>query len=175
MTNVVAETPSNFLHQLQQTVCIERKPLRFSSERLQSLLSSLEMLDLGNFSPLTLVANFATLVSTYTSGSHTLTHPPPTQPLPTPPLPTQPSPPLPSPPSPPHPSPSKKWLHRQVTQTVVLHLSRRRVINFSRMNSQPLLCLPAFQICFQSQADPVNPRPYEIIITSQIHPAIETE
>ena len=72
--HVVAETPSNFLHQLQQTVCIERKPLRFCSERLQSLLSSLEMMDLGNFSPLTLVANFATLVSTYTTGnsSHSL-------------------------------------------------------------------------------------------------------
>ena len=69
--HVVAETPSNFLHQLQQTVCIERKPLRFCSERLQSLLSSLELLDLGNFSPLTLIANFATLVSTYTSGDHT--------------------------------------------------------------------------------------------------------
>lgn len=44
-------------------------PLRFCAERLHSLLMSLELMDLGDFSPLTLIANFATLVSTYTKGA----------------------------------------------------------------------------------------------------------
>lgn len=42
---------------------------RFCAERLHSLLMSLELMDLGDFSPLTLIANFATLVSTYTKGA----------------------------------------------------------------------------------------------------------
>ena len=42
---------------------------RFCAERLHSLLLSLELMDLGDFSPLTLIANFATLVSTYTKGA----------------------------------------------------------------------------------------------------------
>ena len=41
---------------------------RFCSERLHSLLNSLELADIGAFSALTLLANFATLVSTYTKG-----------------------------------------------------------------------------------------------------------
>ena len=49
-------------------VCIERKPLRFCSERLASLLRTLEISHSGDFSALTVVAHFATLVSTYTKG-----------------------------------------------------------------------------------------------------------
>ena len=41
---------------------------RFCAERLRSLVHSLEMVDLGEVSAATLVANFATLVSTYTEG-----------------------------------------------------------------------------------------------------------
>lgn len=66
--HVVAETPAYFIQHIQQTVCIERKPLRFCSERLHSLLGALEMVDVNTFSPLLLLANFATLVSTYTRG-----------------------------------------------------------------------------------------------------------
>lgn len=43
-------------------------PLRFCAERLRSLLHTLEIADLADFSPLTLLANFATLVSTYAKG-----------------------------------------------------------------------------------------------------------
>ncbi|XP_064403887.1 general transcription and DNA repair factor IIH helicase subunit XPD-like [Halichondria panicea] len=68
VTHVVSESPLFFLQHIQQTVCIERKPLRFCSERLHSLLNSLELADIGAFSALTLLANFATLVSTYTKG-----------------------------------------------------------------------------------------------------------
>ncbi|OWK16312.1 ERCC2 [Cervus elaphus hippelaphus] len=41
---------------------------RFCAERLRSLLHTLEISDLTDFSPLTLLANFATLVSTYAKG-----------------------------------------------------------------------------------------------------------
>lgn len=49
-------------------VCIERKPLRFCFERLRSLLKSLELVDISSYSALVLLANFATMVSTYTQG-----------------------------------------------------------------------------------------------------------
>uniref|UniRef100_A0A8C4PPB4 General transcription and DNA repair factor IIH helicase subunit XPD n=1 Tax=Equus asinus asinus TaxID=83772 RepID=A0A8C4PPB4_EQUAS len=66
--HVVQESPPAFLSGLAQRVCIQRKPLRFCAERLRSLLHTLEIADLADFSPLTLLANFATLVSTYAKG-----------------------------------------------------------------------------------------------------------
>ncbi|KAF7993114.1 hypothetical protein HCN44_005895 [Aphidius gifuensis] len=66
--HVVQESPSIFLHDIQTKVCIERKPLRFCAERLASLLRTMEMTDLTDFSPLILVTHLATLVSTYTNG-----------------------------------------------------------------------------------------------------------
>ncbi|XP_064436444.1 general transcription and DNA repair factor IIH helicase subunit XPD isoform X3 [Mirounga angustirostris] len=66
--HVVQESPPAFLSGLAQRVCIQRKPLRFCAERLRSLLHTLEISDLADFSPLTLLANFATLVSTYAKG-----------------------------------------------------------------------------------------------------------
>ena len=41
---------------------------RFCAERLRSLLRTLELSNIRDFSPLTLIANFATMVSTYTRG-----------------------------------------------------------------------------------------------------------
>ncbi|XP_014666749.1 PREDICTED: TFIIH basal transcription factor complex helicase XPD subunit-like [Priapulus caudatus] len=66
--HVVSESPPAFLKDCHSKVCIDRKPLRFCSERLRSLLWTLELADLSDFSPLMLVANFATLVSTYAKG-----------------------------------------------------------------------------------------------------------
>ncbi|XP_038623043.1 general transcription and DNA repair factor IIH helicase subunit XPD [Tachyglossus aculeatus] len=66
--HAVQESPAAFLGSLAQRVCIPPKPLRFCAERLRSLLHTLEISDLTDFSPLTLLANFATLVSTYTKG-----------------------------------------------------------------------------------------------------------
>ncbi|XP_015121739.1 general transcription and DNA repair factor IIH helicase subunit XPD isoform X2 [Diachasma alloeum] len=66
--HVVQESPSIFLHDIQTKVCIDRKPLRFCAERLSSLLRTMEITDLTDFSPLVLVTHLATLVSTYTSG-----------------------------------------------------------------------------------------------------------
>ncbi|CAH3122190.1 unnamed protein product [Porites lobata] len=66
--HVVQETPPSFLQHILQQVCIERKPLRFCAERLSSLLHTLELPDVQDYGPLTLIANFATLVSTYNKG-----------------------------------------------------------------------------------------------------------
>jgi len=66
--HVVSETPPSFLQHINQQVCIDKKPLRFCSERLRSLLHTLELPNIADFGPLTLVANFATLVSTYAKG-----------------------------------------------------------------------------------------------------------
>lgn len=66
--HVVLESPASFLKDVYQKVCIERKPLRFCHERLASLLRTLEISDLTDFSPLILITHLATLVSTYTKG-----------------------------------------------------------------------------------------------------------
>lgn len=66
--HVVQESPAGFLKDIQQKVCIERKPLRFCAERLSSLLRTLEITDLTEFGPLTVITSFATLVSSYTKG-----------------------------------------------------------------------------------------------------------
>ncbi|XP_033127767.1 general transcription and DNA repair factor IIH helicase subunit XPD-like [Anneissia japonica] len=66
--HVVQESPPSFLKDVYTKVCIERKPLRFCSERLHSLLRTLEFYGNQDLSPLGLIANFATLVSTYGKG-----------------------------------------------------------------------------------------------------------
>jgi len=67
-TTVVQETPIMFIKDVYQKVCINRKPLRFCTERLSSLLRTLEISEIIDFSPLITVAQFATLVSTYMKG-----------------------------------------------------------------------------------------------------------
>lgn len=66
--HVVQETPAGFLKDIHMKVCIDRKPLRFCAERLQSLLRTLEITDLTDYGGLTVITHFATLVSTYTQG-----------------------------------------------------------------------------------------------------------
>lgn len=66
--HVVQESPAAFLRDVQTKVSIERKPLRFCAERLASLLRTMEITDLTDFSPIILVTHLATLVSTYTKG-----------------------------------------------------------------------------------------------------------
>lgn len=66
--HVVQESPAKFLKDVLQKVCIERKPLRFCSERLRSLIKTLEIAEIADFTPLGLICNFATLVSTYIKG-----------------------------------------------------------------------------------------------------------
>jgi DNA excision repair protein ERCC-2 len=66
--HVVAESPSSFLQHVKDITFIDRKPLRFCAERLSSLIRTLELADLTDYSALQKVASFATLVSTYTKG-----------------------------------------------------------------------------------------------------------
>lgn len=65
---VVQESPASFLKDVFQKVCIERKPLRFCAERLASLLRTLEISNITDFSALTRITQLATLVATYTKG-----------------------------------------------------------------------------------------------------------
>ncbi|TBU32464.1 DNA repair helicase [Dichomitus squalens] len=66
--HVVAETPLSFLQHLKDITYIERRPLRFCAERLQSLVRTLELSRLDELSSLQKVASFATLVATYEKG-----------------------------------------------------------------------------------------------------------
>uniref|UniRef100_A0A4W4HTQ0 General transcription and DNA repair factor IIH helicase subunit XPD n=1 Tax=Electrophorus electricus TaxID=8005 RepID=A0A4W4HTQ0_ELEEL len=66
--HVVQESSPQFLKDIFEKVCIDRKPLRFCAERLRSLLRTLEIADIADFSAITLISNFATLVSTYSKG-----------------------------------------------------------------------------------------------------------
>ncbi|KAF7792985.1 hypothetical protein EIP86_004090 [Pleurotus ostreatoroseus] len=66
--HVVAETPLSFLQHLKDITYIERRPLRFCAERLQSLVRTLELSRLDEYSSLQKVASFATLVATYEKG-----------------------------------------------------------------------------------------------------------
>ncbi|EIN07368.1 DNA repair helicase [Punctularia strigosozonata HHB-11173 SS5] len=66
--HVVAETPLSFLQHLKDITYIERRPLRFCAERLQSLVRTLELTRIDEYSSLQKVASFATLVSTYEKG-----------------------------------------------------------------------------------------------------------
>ncbi|TKR64288.1 hypothetical protein L596_024850 [Steinernema carpocapsae] len=67
-TAVVIESPAAFLRDISSKMFIERKPLRFCAERLANLTRTLELADLSDMSALVRLANFATLVSTYSKG-----------------------------------------------------------------------------------------------------------
>lgn len=55
--HVIQETPARFLKDIQQKVCIERKPLRFCAERLASLMRTLEITDMTEYGGLVLVSS----------------------------------------------------------------------------------------------------------------------
>lgn len=73
---VVSETPLSFLHAVKNECGIERKALRFSSERMQSLLRTLEIIPQTNgdgarsedFTSLARLCNFGTIVASYLEG-----------------------------------------------------------------------------------------------------------
>ncbi|XP_017879364.1 general transcription and DNA repair factor IIH helicase subunit XPD isoform X2 [Ceratina calcarata] len=73
--HVVQESPAAFLRDVRAKVSIERKPLRFCAERLASLLRTMEVTDLTDFSPTIVVTHLATLVSTYTKGFTVIVEP----------------------------------------------------------------------------------------------------
>jgi len=65
---VTSETPLAFLHRMITTTSLEAKPLKFAYSRLSSLLRTLQVPNLDDFNALTDVADFASLVSTYSEG-----------------------------------------------------------------------------------------------------------
>jgi DNA excision repair protein ERCC-2 len=65
---VHSETPLAFLHRMTNSTSLEAKPLRFAYSRLSSLLRTLQVSNLDDFNALTDVADFATLLSTYSEG-----------------------------------------------------------------------------------------------------------
>lgn len=73
--HVVQESPASFLKDIFHKVYIDRKPLRYCSERLKSLLQTLEIDNLVDYAALNLLANFATLIGTYTTGFNLLIEP----------------------------------------------------------------------------------------------------
>jgi len=73
--DVTNETPLAFLHDMHAVTALERKPLRFTYTRLNSLLRTLEITSLDDFNALQDLANFATLVSTYMEGFAVITEP----------------------------------------------------------------------------------------------------
>lgn len=66
--HVIKESPAAFLKDIHTKMAIERKPLRFCAERLRSLTKTIEVNNITDFTALTVLCNFATLVSTYLHG-----------------------------------------------------------------------------------------------------------
>ena len=63
-----SKTPLAFMQSLQTSTALERKPLKFTYSRLNSLLRTLEVTHLDEFNSLSDIANFVTLVATYMEG-----------------------------------------------------------------------------------------------------------
>ena len=62
---VVIEDPKTFLRNLEQEVAIDGKTLRFCYDRLASLMRTLEISSTDEYTHIHMVADFATLASTY--------------------------------------------------------------------------------------------------------------
>lgn len=73
--HVISETPVSFLQHLKELTFIDRKPLRFCTERLSLLVRTLELADVDDLNALKDVATFATLVSTYEQGFQLILEP----------------------------------------------------------------------------------------------------
>jgi len=65
---VQSETPLAFLHRIVIGTALEAKPLKFAYSRLNSLLQTLQVSNLDDFTSLSDVADFCTLLSTYSEG-----------------------------------------------------------------------------------------------------------
>uniref|UniRef100_A0A914Y5D2 General transcription and DNA repair factor IIH helicase subunit XPD n=1 Tax=Panagrolaimus superbus TaxID=310955 RepID=A0A914Y5D2_9BILA len=75
-TRVVhVESPASFLRDIHSSLMMERKALKFCSERFASLAKTLELADVSNFNPLVKLTQFATLVSTFSHGFSVIIEP----------------------------------------------------------------------------------------------------
>lgn len=71
----VVETPIQWLHDLETKLAVESRPLRFAHARLDSLMKTLQIVDLDEYSTVGLVCDFLTLVSTYKEGFSVILEP----------------------------------------------------------------------------------------------------
>ena len=69
------EATGKFVHGLEVGAAMDSKPMKFCYTRLASLLRTLEITSLDEFTPLTDVADFAALVATYDEGFTVLIEP----------------------------------------------------------------------------------------------------
>ena len=65
---VQSETPLAFLHRMMNGTSLEARPLKFAYSRLNSLLRTLQVSNLDEFNALSDVADFSTLLATYSEG-----------------------------------------------------------------------------------------------------------
>lgn len=72
---VQTETPTSFLTALSAKLAVDIKPLRFAYARLSSLLRTLQVTGIDEFGPLTVVADFCTLLATYPQGFMVISEP----------------------------------------------------------------------------------------------------
>lgn len=64
----VVNWPKEFIFHLMDEVKIDRKALQFSSSRLQSLLFTLQIREISQFSAISILCDFASLIGTYDKG-----------------------------------------------------------------------------------------------------------
>uniref|UniRef100_A0A914GXT4 DNA 5'-3' helicase n=1 Tax=Globodera rostochiensis TaxID=31243 RepID=A0A914GXT4_GLORO len=74
--SVQIESPAAFLRDIKARVFVDRKPMRFCSERFASLSKTLELSDISDFGALVKLATFSTIVSTYSVGFSLVFEPP---------------------------------------------------------------------------------------------------
>lgn len=65
---VETETPGSFTGAMASALSVDTRPLRFAYSRLNSLMRTLEITSMDEYAPLTLVADFCTLITTYPVG-----------------------------------------------------------------------------------------------------------
>jgi len=75
VTHVVQESAPCVLRDMRVRAFLERKPLRYTSERLASLVRTLQLSSLGDLAPLCSVAHFASLLATYLDGFTVIVEP----------------------------------------------------------------------------------------------------
>mmetsp|Transcript_2735 Transcript_2735/g.5980 ORF Transcript_2735/g.5980 Transcript_2735/m.5980 type:complete len:832 (+) Transcript_2735:68-2563(+) len=62
------EGPLSFVNKMEEEIEVDSKSLKFCHERLRSLLNTLRVANLDEFTPITRVADFVTLLGTYAQG-----------------------------------------------------------------------------------------------------------
>ena len=69
----LTESPNGFLQHVKEITFLDKKALQFTSERLASLIRTLELVGIDELVALQKVASFATLVACYTEGKYPMT------------------------------------------------------------------------------------------------------